>query len=293
MPTHRDNDPQSSLLSAVRESQAAVLDVIRVWSDIGQQVTRDLQFPIARIDLTDAVDRVFDLADQTLAVQHQLARTLAGVASRQVETAVDTVVETIDTAVEVADTTVETVEGTVGEHADQAEDELQASPERTEQPPAPTGDTSKAEAPRQDRKFDGRTYEERSVEELRERAGELQIEGRSSMSKDELIAALRNQRKSRSARSEAPKSQPPTQDRPTDRRTYEERNLEELRERARELDIEGRSSMTKEELAQAVEAEQSQTKEDLLEHARQAGIEGRSSITKEELRRSLREAGAS
>jgi len=250
--TQRNNHPQSPFLSAVRESQAAVIDVLRVWSDIGQQLTRDLKLPIARIDLTDAVDRAFDLAEQTLAAQHQLARTLAGVATRQVETAVDTVVETIDTAVEAADTTVKNVEGTVRERAHQVEGALQATRERTEQPPAPAGDTSKAEAPRQDRKFDGRTYEERSVEELRERAGELQIEGRSSMTKDELIAALRNQRKSGSAKSEAPKSQPPTQDRPTDRHTYEERNLEELRERARELDIEGRSAMGKDELIAAL-----------------------------------------
>jgi hypothetical protein len=55
-----------------------------------------------------------------------------------------------------------------------------------------------------------------------------------------------------SATSEAPKSRPPTQDRTTDRRTYEDRNLEELRERARELDIEGRSAMTKDELIAAL-----------------------------------------
>ena len=35
-------------------------------------------------------------------------------------------------------------------------------------------------------------YEERSVEELRDRAAELDIEGRSEMSKSELIDALRN-----------------------------------------------------------------------------------------------------
>lgn len=35
-------------------------------------------------------------------------------------------------------------------------------------------------------------YEDRTVEELRERAAELDIEGRSSMSKAELIDALRN-----------------------------------------------------------------------------------------------------
>ena len=59
-----------------------------------------------------------------------------------------------------------------------------------EQPQAP-----KAEPPKQNRKFDGRTYEERSIDELRERAGELQLQGRSAMSKDQLIAALRQHSK--------------------------------------------------------------------------------------------------
>ncbi len=35
-------------------------------------------------------------------------------------------------------------------------------------------------------------YEEWTVDELRERAGELDVDGRSSMTKDELIEALRN-----------------------------------------------------------------------------------------------------
>ena len=35
-------------------------------------------------------------------------------------------------------------------------------------------------------------YEDRSVEELRERAAEIGIEGRSDMNKDELISKLRN-----------------------------------------------------------------------------------------------------
>jgi Rho termination factor, N-terminal domain len=189
--TKRDKDLQSSYLSAVRESQAAVLDVLRVWSDIGQQLTRDLRLPIARIDLADVVDRAFEVAEQTLAAQHQLARTLAGVATRRVDIAVDTVVGTIDTAMEAADTTVATVEGTVREQAHELESKLQHGRERIEQPQARKAEAAKAASPKQDRKFDGRTYEERSLEELRERARELDIEGRSAMSKEELIAALR------------------------------------------------------------------------------------------------------
>jgi hypothetical protein len=254
MPTTREYSPQSSFLSAVRESQAAVIDVLRTWSDIGQQLTRDLRLPVARVDLAEAVDRVFDVAEQTLAVQRQLALTLTGLATRQVDIAVDTAVKSIDTAVEVTDTTVETVEGAVRERARQVQGEWQDRRERVEQPQASTNDTptTKAESPKQDRRPDGRTYEERSVEELRERAGELQIEGRSSMTKDELITALRDHRKSTSAKNDAPKSQPPKQDRAPDRRTYEDRSIEELRERARELDIEGRSSMTKDELIAAL-----------------------------------------
>jgi hypothetical protein len=73
--------------------------------------------------------------------------------------------------------------------------------------------------------------------------------------------------------------------------TVEDVTKEELLERAREVNVHGRSSMSKEELAQAVGVEESLTKDELLERARQAGIEGRSSMTKDELRAALRDAG--
>src|SRR3954464_14439515 len=72
----------------------------------------------------------------------------------------------------------------------------------------------------------------------------------------------------------------------------EEVTKEELLERAREVDVAGRSSMSKEELANAIEAEESLTKEGLLSRAREAEIEGRSSMTKEELRAALHDAHA-
>jgi Rho termination factor, N-terminal domain len=230
--TRTDTDSQRYLLSTVRQSQAAVIDTIRTWTTITEQLTRTLRLPAPGVDFAAAVDRVFDVAEQTLAVQRQLALTVAGVATRQVDTAVETV-----------DTAVAAVESTVDERLRRAEQE-QRDPK---QPQAPTGDTPKAESPKQNRKFDGRTYEERSVDELRERAGELQIEGRSTMNKDELIAALRDHRKQRSAKNDAPK-----QEHTPDRRTYEERSVEELRWRAGQLQLEGRSAMSKDELIAAL-----------------------------------------
>jgi Rho termination factor, N-terminal domain len=75
----------------------------------------------------------------------------------------------------------------------------QPGPERSEQPSAGKIEAPEAEARRQngkqDTKPDRRGFEERSVDELRDRARELEIEGRASMSKDELIAALRQHAK--------------------------------------------------------------------------------------------------
>jgi hypothetical protein len=185
--TRTDTDPQRYLLNTVRQSQAAVLDTIRTWTTITEQLTRTLRLPVPEVDFAGAVDRAFDLAEQTLAAQQQLGRTLAGVATRQVDTAVETVGTAVAAVETVVDERLRQVEDLV--EAAQAEQD-QRDRERPEQPQDP-----KAESPKQDRKFDGRTYEERSIDELRERAGELQIQGRSAMNKDELIAALRRHSK--------------------------------------------------------------------------------------------------
>ena len=222
MPTNTQPaaDPRHYLLSTIRESQAAVIETIRAWTAINEQVTRNLRPRLPDVDLAGVVDRAFDIAEQTLAAQHQLARALAGLTSRQ-----------LDTAVETADATVEVVETTIREGAERAEGLVEAAtapPQVAEAaaalPQVAKDETAKAEEARQDRrssedrkpakaneankasanavrsqpskparKRDRRPYEERSVEELRERAGELEIEGRSSMGKDELIAALRQQ----------------------------------------------------------------------------------------------------
>jgi hypothetical protein len=69
--------------------------------------------------------------------------------------------------------------------------------------------------------------------------------------------------------------------------TPDEPKKEELLERARALEIAGRSAMSKEELLEAIRSEEELTKEDLLERAREADISGRSDMSKEELREAL------
>ena len=68
----------------------------------------------------------------------------------------------------------------------------------------------------------------------------------------------------------------------------EEPTKTELLEQAKEVGIPGRSEMSKDELAEAVEAQERQTKEELLEQAQAAGIPGRSEMSKQELLEALR-----
>ena len=143
--------------------------------------------------LLDAVDRVFDLAEKTLAAQRQFAHTLVGAAERQA----DTVAETVEST---SRETLREVQDTVKAEAERA----QGVVERVEPAPAPKpvnvekpekAEADKPKARKQEPKVDRRPFEDRSLEELRERARELDIEGRSAMSKDELVAALRKQGK--------------------------------------------------------------------------------------------------
>ena len=137
--------------------------------------------------LLDAVDRVFDLAEKTLAAQRQFALTMVGAAERQA----DAIAETIEST---SRQTLREVHNSVKTEAEQA----QRVVERVEPAVAPEPEMAEADKPKarkQEPKIDRRPFEERSLEELRERARELDIEGRSAMSKDELVAALRKQGK--------------------------------------------------------------------------------------------------
>ena len=112
---------------------------------------------------------------------------------------------------------------------------------------------------------------------LAERAEELSVEGRGSMTKDELLSAIEE---ATDEDGRAKGSSPG------------DRTRGELMDMARERGIDGRSGMTKDELARALEEGGGdlgeKTKDELAEMARERDVEGRSSMTKDELARALK-----
>ena len=159
--TQRDNnDLRTPILSAVREGQSALVDLVRSWTDFTEQLTRRLPLPVAGIDVAGAVDRAFDLAEQTLAAQRQFALTLVGVVDRQVDSAGE--------AVKPALADLEGVEDFLG----RTEEAPQPGRVHTEQPLVAKAEapTDEAQEVKQATKPDRRSFEERSVEELRDRA---------------------------------------------------------------------------------------------------------------------------
>ena len=110
---------------------------------------------------------------------------------------------------------------------------------------------------------------------LEERAADLDIDGRSSMSKDELLRAIEEATDDNGrARGAATALDAKTKD--------------ELEQMARDRDIRGRSEMSKDELVDALAAKDreelsSETREELYRMAQDRGIDGRSEMSKDEL----------
>jgi hypothetical protein len=118
---------------------------------------------------------------------------------------------------------------------------------------------------------------------LMERAEDLGIEGRSSMTKDELLEAIEDATdgNGRAKGSGA---------------ALDGKTKGELMDMARDRDVEGRSSMTKEELVKALgeggggDDLGSKTKAELYDMAQERDVEGRSHMSKDELAKALKDA---
>lgn len=133
----------------------------------------------------------------------------------------------------------------------------------------------------------GEDYERWSMDELYDRAAELEVEGFREMDRDEVIDAIR------------------------DRTGYEEWSDAELHLRAAEMDIDGRAHMSRDELIEEIRSrgERAQparppveeqtterepnlerlTKPKLQERASQLGVENTDAMTREELMTAIRE----
>jgi hypothetical protein len=108
-------------------------------------------------------------------------------------------------------------------------------------------DRMEEEAPRLRRARHARDYEPLSREELDEIARERDLRGRSTMSKEELAAALREDDATRELR-----RQPANEPLGGDTGSYAQLNHDQLLALAQERDLEGRSTMTKDELVAAL-----------------------------------------
>jgi len=97
---------------------------------------------MAGFDVVSAVDRGFDLAEQTLTAYRQFTLSLVGVADRQVDTAVETV----------ESSTREHLRGVEGLLREAGDDRPQPGSERSEQPPARRPKAQKPEARKQNGK---------------------------------------------------------------------------------------------------------------------------------------------
>ena len=96
------------------------------------------------------------------------------------------------------------------------------------------------------------TVESTSRETLREVQDTVKAEAERAQRVVERVEPAPDPKPEKPEKAEADKPKPRRQEPNVDRRPFEERSLEELRERARELDIEGRSAMSKDELVAAL-----------------------------------------
>lgn len=160
------NSPQRAEESAYdlfRQSQDVLVDVVRTWTESFNRFFPGLSsfsFDPDSLRAGEAIDTAFDFAEQLLASQRQIAHQLVDVTKPLIEVAVKQQRELVS-------------------QGERVQREFIEQAERTRQA---------------EREAENGRIEELTVEELREEAAKAGIEGRSSMSKQQLVAALRDAR---------------------------------------------------------------------------------------------------
>lgn len=162
MTTKTYDEIRNQSLDLVRQSQNAVVEGVRAWSEALGSLAPAGQATGWTVRPEEAVDAVFDVAEQTLATQRQVARQFWGAAVTMTESAAQRT-------------------STAAQEASAAGQQASAASTR-----APA-ETSTA-------KSTGEDYESMTVEELQDEAARAGVEGRSQMNKQELVKALRKHR---------------------------------------------------------------------------------------------------
>jgi hypothetical protein len=80
---------QDQSIDLVRQSQDAIVDGIRAWTEVLRRTTPAWQAAGWPVRPEEAVDAVFDIAEQTLATQRQIARQVWGATATVAETAAE------------------------------------------------------------------------------------------------------------------------------------------------------------------------------------------------------------
>lgn len=244
----------------VRQGQQAVWDVVRTWSDAAQRAMPNVSASAAaqwRPD--DVVERVFDFSNRLLSMQRKFAADLFGAVGGTTEEAWEqpSPPAEVPTPEEAAAASSPrgrpgakkaTAKKSAAKRSTAKRSTAKKSTAKKSTAKKSTAKKSTAKKSTAKKSTAGRAtapaaaaeeLRDETVEQLQERARDADVEGRSQMSKDDLVDALSSEQ---GGGGEAP-------------RDYASMSVVELREEAKRRDIKGRTGMNKAQLVRALQQE--------------------------------------
>jgi hypothetical protein len=168
-----------------RRTQDAYVDVVRTWTEGFSRVVPSLfmwSFDPKGLRADEAIDSGFDLAEELLASQRQIAHQLFEATKPLFDVAVKQQREFLGLG-----------ERVQREFVDQIELQREAQREKAQREQAEREEVEREQAERERQEAKSK-YQNMTLEELREAAADAGIEGRSSLGKQQLITALLERR---------------------------------------------------------------------------------------------------